>query len=117
MSIVRDLSGNSPATDVDQPAKGASTVSGVFSAVNSGVFRPAIGQSFNISLFGTSPPATVTLYRALDGINYQPVTYADGTAIAWTGAAETSWEEGESNIPYKLVASGTSATWSYRFSQ
>ncbi len=95
---------------------GAFTASGQSGALL--LLRPAVGAAmpFNVSLWGTFS-ATAALERSFDGITWLPVTYPDGTALAWTTPVSTGWQESEDGVNYRLNCTWTSGTMNYRVSQ
>lgn len=87
------------------------------SSTQSSSFRAAAHKPFNISIKGTFS-ATIALERSFDGgTTWWPVTYPDGTAITYTGAVSTNWEESEDEVFYRLKCTYTSGTVTFRLSQ
>jgi len=100
-----------------------SALTGSFtSSTQSNAFVPGVGQrsttnAFNITLSNTFT-ATVALERQFPNTSaWYPVTYPDGTAVAWTTPVSTSWEDPEQGVSYRLNCTYTSGTVDYRISQ
>ncbi|MDP7302789.1 MAG: hypothetical protein QGG09_06785 [Pirellulaceae bacterium] len=97
MSIVKELSGNSPASGladgIDQMTAGFVTAS--IAAAASGTDELQIKGKLNISLSGTWS-ATVTLQRSFD----RGTTWLD--VQNWTANAEAVDEESEENVLYRI---------------
>lgn len=79
---------------------------------------PEAGASFNISVWGTFT-GTIRPVRSFDkGVTWLPVTYVDGSAIAWTAPFSTGFEEAEDGLLFALEAmTGFTGTANYRLSQ
>ena len=90
---------------------------GSFSATGNGDAVVMIG-SFNVTLWGTFS-ATILLERSFDaGTTWIPVSFPDGTKIAYTAAGSGAWGEVESGVYYRLRCSSySSGTAHWRISR
>jgi hypothetical protein len=106
---------------VQNAPSGVAPVVGTFSSVgSSAALTPLAGRGLNIEI-GT-PGASlggsiVELHRALDGTNFKPLTYPDGTKVSFNKGVSYSRSEDQVGVPYKLVCVTFVANVPYRMSQ
>lgn len=99
-------------------ASGKAPVSGNFTGAGSGdPFTPLAGRGFNV-IIGTPGVAlggtVIQIERALDGVNFSPLTFSDGTVINYATGVNIVRGEDQTGVPYRLRCTaygGTAVGW------